>query len=113
MFDVLVNGMALNNQGLTDTNQVSGLGLVTYGNIWPCKDFWFDNALSSGAQGGVSTVWTGVGVTISTTWSLVGASISTTWQNVGVSISTSWTLCGASISTSWTLVTDFNSCTGE
>ena len=39
-FDVTVKGHALETLGLTAENTVEGLGLVTYGFIWPCAGIW-------------------------------------------------------------------------
>lgn len=82
--DVLVNGMALNNFGLTDTNTVNGYGLNTFGLVWECGSFWFGPYYTNG----LTTVVTGWSLflsytTVSTTWSLYTS---------GVTISTSWSL---------------------
>jgi hypothetical protein len=91
MLDVVVNGVALGTRGETETNYVSGLGLLTFGELWECKGFWFDNAFSNGGQVGVSTIWL-----------------------AEVGVSTVWSLCGASIVTNWTLTTtSYTSCQGE
>jgi len=87
--DVLVNGMALNNQGLTETNTINGYGLNTFGLVWECGSFWFGPYLTNNAT-----------------------LISTTWALCGTTITTSWTLCGSTISTSWSLFTTSDqSCT--
>lgn len=50
-FDVVLNGMALNTSGLTGNNTIAGLGLLTYGLIWPCSGIWEDY------EEDVVTVW--------------------------------------------------------
>jgi hypothetical protein len=50
--DVTVKGQALNSQGLTANDTISGVGLNTFGFLWPCADLWtnyYEN---------VSTTWT-------------------------------------------------------
>lgn len=77
--DVLVNGMALNDQGLTDTNTVNGYGLLTFGFVWECGAFWLDPYFSTGAS--ITTGWSlYVGMTLATSWSLVSAGTSTSWS---------------------------------
>lgn len=38
--DVKVVGMALNSFGLTAYNTIEGLGLNTFGFLWPCAGIW-------------------------------------------------------------------------
>lgn len=78
--DILVNGMALNNQGLTDTNTVNGYGLLTFGLLWECGSFWYGPYFSTGAS--ITTNWSlYVGMTTATTWSLyVGMTTATSWS---------------------------------
>jgi hypothetical protein len=39
-FDVTVNGQALLDEGFVGNNTVEGLGLLTFGFIWPCAGIW-------------------------------------------------------------------------
>lgn len=59
--DVVIVGTALNDLGFQAYNTVEGLGLNTFGLLWPCSGIW-DTAESS----------------VSTTWSAVPGSSSTT-----------------------------------
>ena len=49
--DVIVVGQALNSLGLTAFNTIAGLGLNTFGFLWPCDGVW----LSSDDP--ITTVW--------------------------------------------------------
>ncbi len=51
MFDVIVVGTALETNGLSGKNTISGLGLVTYGFIWGCSEIW------SPADESITTTW--------------------------------------------------------
>lgn len=51
-FDVIIVGQALNSFGFVGFNTISGLGLNTFGFLWPCPDIW------SPAYDPVTTVWT-------------------------------------------------------
>jgi len=52
--DVIVVGQALCDNGFEAYNTISGLGLNTFGMLWPCSDIWapLDSVFS--------TPWTGV-----------------------------------------------------
>lgn len=50
-FDIVVIGNALNSFGFTGKDTISGLGLNTFGFIWPCPDIW------SLAYDPVTTTW--------------------------------------------------------
>lgn len=50
--DVKIEGQALNDQGFTVDKAISGVGLNTFGFLWPCADIW-SNAFDS-----VTTGWT-------------------------------------------------------
>lgn len=39
-FDVIIVGMALNSFGFTAFDTVEGLGLNTFGFLWPCSGIW-------------------------------------------------------------------------
>jgi hypothetical protein len=52
-FDVRVVGMALNDFGFEAFNTIAGLGLNTFGFLWPCDGVW------APADEFVVTVWTG------------------------------------------------------
>lgn len=49
--DVIVTGRALNSFGFTSYNTIAGLGLNTFGFLWPCDGIW-DTAEQS-----VTTTW--------------------------------------------------------
>lgn len=53
--DAVIKGMALNDMGFTAENTVEGLGLNTFGFLWPCDGIWqpTDTALT--------TTWIGCG----------------------------------------------------
>lgn len=74
--DVLINGVALNDFGLTDTNTINGYGINTYGFLWGCGAFWLEPYYSNGTT--VSTSYT-LCPAISTIWTAVTAGASTTW----------------------------------
>lgn len=50
-FDVRIVGQALNSFGLTAFNTIEGLGLNTFGFLWPCAGIW------APVDAAVSTVW--------------------------------------------------------
>lgn len=50
--DVVILGMALNDFGLSANNTIAGLGLNTFGFLWPCDAIW------SPADHVISTTWT-------------------------------------------------------
>ena len=50
--DVSIKGQALNSRGLTAENAISGIGLLTFGFLWPCADIWTNSEES------ITTVWT-------------------------------------------------------
>lgn len=77
--DVLVNGMALNNQGLTDTNTVNGYGINTFGLVWECAEFWFGPYYSSGTTA-ISTTWSLCTGVTTTNWSLYVGATTTSWS---------------------------------
>lgn len=52
--DAVVVGQALNSLGFTANDATAGLGLNTFGFLWPCDGIW------GGAQESVSTTWTSV-----------------------------------------------------
>lgn len=39
-FDVKIVGDALNSHGFTGENTISGIGLITFGFLWPVTDIW-------------------------------------------------------------------------
>ena len=83
--DVIVNGVALNDMGLTETNTVNGYGLLTFGLLWECREFWYGPYFSTGAS--ITTGWSAYsGLTLATTWSLY----------VGMTLTTTWSLCTTS-----------------
>lgn len=49
--DVIVVGKALNDSGFTAYDVTEGLGLNTFGFLWPCSGIW------ASQNTGVSTVW--------------------------------------------------------
>lgn len=50
--DVTIQGMALNDRGFEALNTVEGLGLNTFGFLWPCEGIW------APAQVSITTTWT-------------------------------------------------------
>ena len=50
-FDVVISGQALNDQGFVGFNTVSGVGLMTFGFVWPCQGIW------GVADNPVTTTW--------------------------------------------------------
>lgn len=72
--DVVIKGMALNSFGLTAENTIAGLGLNTFGNLWPCDGIW------APACPNVSTAWVGVTAAFAATWVSADPSITTTWM---------------------------------
>lgn len=53
--DVVIKSQALNSDGFTADNTVEGLGLNTFGFLWPCEGIWapFDP--------NITTAWTTCG----------------------------------------------------
>lgn len=49
--DVTIQGQALNSFGLTAHNTISGVGLNTFGFLWPCSDIW------STSEAAITTTW--------------------------------------------------------
>lgn len=47
--DVTIQGQALNDFGFEALNTISGLGLNTFGFLWPCDEIWqpLDNDVTS------------------------------------------------------------------
>lgn len=58
--DVTVNGEALSDFGLQADDEISGIGLVTFGLLWP--------GIWTPCSFGVSSTWTDCGAAPSTTW---------------------------------------------
>lgn len=50
-FDVVIAGNALNSFGLTAFNTIAGLGLNTFGFLWPCDAIW------TSCDENIVTVW--------------------------------------------------------
>lgn len=50
--DVIIVGQALNDFGLTAFDTVEGLGLNTFGFLWPCNGIWAPN------DDTITTAWT-------------------------------------------------------
>lgn len=53
--DVTIQGMALNDTGLSAQNTIAGLGLNTFGFLWPCDAIWAPSDLS------ITTSWVNCG----------------------------------------------------
>ena len=49
--DVTVKGQALNSFGFTAENTIAGLGLNTWGYLWPCQAIWSPGDYS------ITTTW--------------------------------------------------------
>ncbi len=49
--DVTIKGMALNSFGLTANSTIAGVGLNTFGFLWPCDAIWYP------ADENVTTTW--------------------------------------------------------
>lgn len=49
--DVTIQGQALNSMGLTANNTIAGLGLNTFGFLWPCDGIWQPSDAS------ITTAW--------------------------------------------------------
>lgn len=49
--DVIIKGTALNTQGFTADGAIAGLGLNTFGFLWPCDGIW------SPAEDEMNTAW--------------------------------------------------------
>lgn len=54
MLDVVILGQALETFGFTANNTIAGLGLNTFGFLWPCDGIWTD------VDDPISTTWTEV-----------------------------------------------------
>ena len=52
MLDCVIVGTALNTFGMTAYNTIEGLGLNTFGFVWPCAGIWAPD------ENAVTTVWT-------------------------------------------------------
>lgn len=50
--------MALNDMGFVANNTIAGLGLNTFGFLWPCDGIW------SSSEMPITTVWTGISLAI-------------------------------------------------
>lgn len=51
--DVIIVGQALNSDGFQGpAGAISGLGLNTFGFLWPCSDIW------TNSENSITTVWT-------------------------------------------------------
>lgn len=59
--DVIVVGQALETYGLTAFNTIAGLGLVTYGFLWPCDAIW------QPSDAAITTTWVPASVPVITT----------------------------------------------
>lgn len=49
--DIAILGTALNTQGFTAKGAISGVGLNTFGMLWPCADIW------SPSEDVITTTW--------------------------------------------------------
>lgn len=79
-FDVTIKGMALSTDGLTSWDTYEGVGLLTYGFVWPCPGIWYGPYTTPGTTL-IQTTWASVSL-VSTSWTLSpGATVSTTWTN--------------------------------
>lgn len=54
-FDVIITGEALNDFGFMAFNNIEGLGLNTFGFLWPINGIW---AVCMDCDDPVSTTWT-------------------------------------------------------
>jgi hypothetical protein len=59
--DVIVVGQALNDQGLCAFNTIAGLGLNTFGFLWPCDGIW------QSSEDPITTSWVAASIPSSTT----------------------------------------------
>lgn len=59
--DVVVVGTALNTDGFTAFKTVSGLGLNTFGFLWPCDGIW------TSSDAAITTKWVAASVPVKTT----------------------------------------------
>lgn len=57
-FDVTIVGTALESQGFVANNTIAGIGLNTFGFLWPCDGIW------SPGQDTVSTTWISCGASM-------------------------------------------------
>lgn len=58
-FDVTIKGTALQSFGFTAENTIAGIGLNTFGFLWPCDGIW------SPGQATVTTTWVSCGASMS------------------------------------------------
>lgn len=70
-----VDGQALLDFGLQSYGIVDGIGLVTFGFLWPKNNIW------APCDYGITTSWAACGATISSSWMTCGAAPSTTWTD--------------------------------
>lgn len=59
--DVVVIGTALNTHGFIGNNTISGLGLNTFGFLWPCTGIW------TPSDGAITTTWVPASIPVTTT----------------------------------------------
>lgn len=52
MLDVTIQGQALNDFGFEALGTIAGLGLNTFGFLWPCDAIWVNSESS------ITTTWT-------------------------------------------------------
>lgn len=72
--DVVIRGQALNSLGLTAEKTIAGLGLNTFGFLWPCDGIW------GPAVDPVTTLWATFMPVVSTTWTDVYSGVTTIWS---------------------------------
>jgi len=74
--DVVIKGTALESFGFTAEKTISGVGLNTFGFLWPCPDIW------GPAVDGVTTSWGAVYAPVTTSWGAsVYAGVTTIWAS--------------------------------
>lgn len=73
--DAVIKGAALESFGFTSDKTIAGLGLNTFGFLWPCDGIW------GPAIDGVSTTWgASVYPVVATAWGAsVYAGVTTVW----------------------------------
>ena len=59
--DVIVVGKALNDRGFVANDAVEGLGLNTFGFLWPCAGIWAPMSKA------ITTTWVGIQTSVVTT----------------------------------------------
>lgn len=59
--DAIIVGQALNDQGFIAYDAIAGLGLNTFGFLWPCSDVWAPQ------QRAITTTWVGIQTSTVTT----------------------------------------------